>query len=319
MDHKVKNYLVKVPVYVTDIIEDAEGLFGGVTLVEMEQFIQKKAYSFIEHKPNIYFENNNKSKRTVIENIKIKKQEYNAEPGFLVKISAYTTNLLDGYFEGSEKINFEKENKIGTDNNYIFIYPYIKGLEKSRYQHYFIILIYEDPNKLNDDIVKITKQTLQKIFGIPIRNIKMPTLLEELRSSKRAQELQVKYTAIFFDDNDVDVKYQEFLTSGKLKKQKLETYRNIPTALVEEMIMSDDFGDFDKMETKIIQGKKEYRLTKDHLKEAKDFMEQTAEKVFNATSPISENDLDKNIYDENFIISKILPVLENYLSSSDES
>lgn len=318
MNEKEKSYLVKIPVFVTEIIEDAEGLFGGISLIEMQDFIEKKALDFISTKPSIFFENRNKSKRTVIEDLKLTKHDFGNTTGFLLKISAYTTNLLDGYFQATEKINFERDNKIGSDNNYIFIYPQIKGLEKNKYQYYFIILIYEDPNKLNDEIIKITKLTLKKIFATPIRNIKMPTLLEELRTYKRVQELQVRFTSVYFDDNDVELKFREFLTEGKVKKQKIEKFANIPTDFVEEIILTEDFGDYDKMESKIIQGKKEYRLTKDHLKEAKDQLDDFAEKVFNASASITKDELENKIYDESFITGKILSVLENYLSSGNE-
>ncbi|MBW8361308.1 MAG: hypothetical protein K0M56_03875 [Kaistella sp.] len=317
MDEKEKSYLVKIPVFVTEIIENAEDLFGGLSLIEMRDFIEKKANAFIEAKPSIFFENRNKSKRTVIEGLRLTEHFFGSTPGFLIKISAYTTNLLDGYFQATEKIIFERDNKIGSDNNYIFIYPQIKGLEKNKYQYYFIVLIYEDPHKLNDELIKITKLTLKKIFDTPIRNIKMPTLLEELRSFKRAQEFQIRFTSVYFDDNDIDLKYREFLTEGKVKKQKMEKFENIPTQFVEEIILSEDFGGYDKMESKITQGKKEYRISKEHIKEARDLLDDYAEKVFNASATITKDELEK-IYDESFMISKILPVLENYLSSGDE-
>lgn len=318
MSKKEKNFQLKIPVYTTEIIEDAEGLFGGATYQDMYSFIDNKTKEFVQNRPKILYENYNKTKKTVIKEIVLKEHQLGATKGFLVKALTYTTNLYDGYFEGDEKINFKRDNKLGTDNNYFFIYPQIKGLEKNKYQHYFIVLVYEDPHKNSDDILKICKLALNKIFKTPIRNIKLPTLLDELRLLSKAQEFQMKFTAIHFNDNDVELKCRDYLTDGTLKRQKIEKYKNIPIPLVEEMIFNKNVNDYDKVESKIINGKKEYKITKDLLKEANDVINETAEKVFNATSVITENELDTLLFDEDFIISKLAPILVNYLSDSNE-
>jgi hypothetical protein len=36
--------------------------------------------------------------------------------------------LYDGYFEASEKIPFSKDNKIGSDSNFVLFYPCISGI-----------------------------------------------------------------------------------------------------------------------------------------------------------------------------------------------
>ena len=45
---------------------------------------------------------------------------------------------------------------------------------------------------------------------IPIQNIKMPMIFDELKDISTIPELQIKYRSISDAENDVDVKYREY-------------------------------------------------------------------------------------------------------------
>lgn len=319
MAKKEKSYIIKVPVYTTNMIENVQDMFGGITYENMLSFIKEKLMKFKSNNNIIQFENRNKTRRTIINKIDFTEHRRGETSAILMQISAYSTNLYDGYFEAEEKINFKKDYKIGSDTNFVMIYPVIKGIERSNYIHYFIILIYEDPTKNNNEIVKITKQVLNKILETPIANIKPPTILEELKAIGTIPELQIKYSAIYNEENDVDIKYRDYLVSGKLKKQKEDHFKNMPVNKIEELLDEPNEDNYQKRVTIFKIGKKEYKISKELINEASETLKETSEKVFNATTSITEEELNDKIHDKNFIASKLFPILENFLSTNDES
>lgn len=318
MAKKEKSYIIKVPVYTTDMIENVQDMFGGITYENMLSFLKGKITAFKENNNPIQFENRNKTERTVINGINFTEHQTGETSAILMQISAYSTNLYDGYFEAEEKINFKKDYKIGSDTNFVMIYPVIKGLDRSNYMHYFIILIYEDPTKKNDEISKIAKQVLNKILETPIANIKLPTILEELKAIRTIPELQIKYSAIYNEENDIDVKYREYLVSGKFKKQKEDHFKNMPVDKIEELLNEPNNENYQKRETIFKVGKKEYKISKELINEASEALKETSEKVFNASTSISEEELSEKIHDKEFIVSKLFPILDNFLSTNDE-
>lgn len=318
MAKKAKVYTVKVPVYTSEMIENPQDMFGGITYDEMVSYINIKINNFNNANIPLVFENRNKTRRTVIDNITTTSHNLDSIPGVLLRISAYGTNFYDGYIETERKIKFKKNYKIGSDTNFVFIYPVIKGLKSSKYTRYFIILIYEDPTKSNDEIAKVAKNVLNKILEIPVANIKIPTLLEELRELRIIPKLQVKYSAIYNEENEVDVKYQEYQVGGKFKKQKEDYFQNMPFDKIEDLLKEEDKDGYQKKETKLSVGKKDYIITKELINEARENLKEVGEKVFNASTTITPEELDEKFDDPDFIISKLTPILGNYLSSDDD-
>jgi uncharacterized protein YeeX (DUF496 family) len=197
------------------------------------------------------------------------------------------------------------------------IYPVIKGLDRKNYRHYFTVLVYEDPTKNNEEICKVAKAVLNRILNLPVANIKLPTILEELKSIGTIPELQLKLSAVHNHENEVDVKYREYLVSGKFKKQKEDNFRNMPIDKIEELLDEPE-EDYQKKEVKLVVGKKEYRISKER-RDASEALKETAEKIFNASTSITEEELNNKIHNKEFIFSKLIPILENYLSSNNES
>lgn len=122
---KPKTYNIKMPVYTTSMMDQEEGMFGRVSYPEMIQFLKSRLSKFTLP---ISYDNRNKTKKTVISKIKSTEVKIGDVPALLLQINAFNTNLYDGYFEGSEKIKITRDNKIGSDSNYILFYPRIAGL-----------------------------------------------------------------------------------------------------------------------------------------------------------------------------------------------
>lgn len=315
MAKKPKSYDIKVPVFTTEIFEKPKDMFGGISYEHMNSFIEKKIEQFSQNSNQLTYENRNKTKKTVINDIKTHYCETDAK-AVLLQVTAYSTNHYDGYLEAEEKIPFKKNHKIGSETNFIMLYPIITGIDSNNYSHHFLVLVYEDPTKSDDEILKLTKQLLNKVLTIPIANIKLPTVLDELRKYGTIPELQMRYSAINYDEQGVDASYLEFLTDGNLSKIKVHKFKDMPFDKIEQIIESPNDDDFQKKVAKLTIGKKEYKITKEMINEAKDELKLSVEKVFNMRTTITHEEMD-NIHEINFIFSKLFPILENYSTNGE--
>lgn len=75
-----------------------------------------------------------------------------------------------------------------------------------------------------------------------------------------------------------------------------------------------DNEDYQHKDTKITIGRKEYRIKRELVEDAGEELNETAEKIFNALSAISQSELDTKVHDIDFITEKLSGVLANYLS-----
>lgn len=312
---KPKEYLIKIPVYTSELIEKPQDLFGGVSYHDMVSHIKKRIDEYNSQPNKVTSDKRNKTKKKGIDKVDYFDYQFGDVPALLIQISAHNTNLHDGYLETSTKIPFEKDFKVGSDNNFILLYPIINGIDNSNYEYYWIVLVYEDIEKENGELISTVKLVLKKILGINVANIKLPEVLEELRKMGVVPELQLRLTSISFDDNEVDTKFRTYLTESKVKRQSVDKFRDLPYDTTVDLINEElEKEGHQKVEVKVLWGKKVYNITKEQMNDARNSIKQTAEEIFNETSAITELDLPQ-IYNRDFIIERLKPVLNNYLTS----
>lgn len=178
------------------------------------------------------------------------------------------------------------------------------------------MLVYEDPMKDNGQVCKLAKTFIKNIINIPIQNIKIPIILDELEEIGTIPELQICYSGIYNNLDETSIVYKEYLQENKLSKKKEHKYINLPTSIMKQIINNDkDNEDFQIKKVNITVGKKEYHITKELISEANEVLNETAEKIFNASESVSQNELETKIYDESFMIEKFKNVLSNYLKN----
>ena len=236
-------------------------------------------------------------------------------PALLLQINAFNTNLYDGYFEGSERIQFTRDNKIGSESNFVLFYPRINGLSPGHYTCYFLMLAYEDPTKDSGEVSKLAKIVAKQILNVPVQNIKISMILDELKSIGDIPELRIKYYSLTESDNNVDVKYASYLTKTSLKREEIRNFKNMPFTTMESLISdSSEDGNYQKKEITILGGKKEYKISKQLIAEAGEELSETAEKIFNAITAITQDELEHKIHNRDFIIEKMSSVISNYIA-----
>ena len=260
-------------------------------------------------------DNRNKTKKTVISKIIPSDVKIGDVPALLLQINAFNTNLYDGYFEGSERIQFTRDNKIGSESNFVLFYPRINGLSPGHYTCYFLMLAYEDPTKDSGEVSKLAKIVAKQILNVPVQNIKISMILDELKSIGDIPELRIKYYSLTESDNNVDVKYASYLTKTSLKREEIRNFKNMPFTTMESLISdSSEDGNYQKKEITILGGKKEYKISKQLIAEAGEELSETAEKIFNAITAITQDELEHKIHNRDFIIEKMSSVISNYIA-----
>lgn len=316
MSDKNKIYKIKIPVYSSEIIDGKKGFFEGHTYSDMVNYLDKKWLAYNGVKPKLSRKKRNKIQEIKIQDIEKHDVSLGEIPSRLFKISAYNTNLIDGYVETKTKIKLTKNDKLGSDTHFMLLYPVILGLNSNEYQYQWKILLYEDPTKDNKELVSICKIVLEKVFGIKVKNIKLDKLLEQLRNKKILPELSLHFTSHTFDDNEVDSYLRNYVVKSSKTEIKKENFKDVPIDLIEETINDTSYEEhYQKRILKFPFGKKEVKLTNE-LDEAKNKIKSTVEEIFNSEVNITEEEVDK-LFELDFIIEKLTPVLQDYMSEMD--
>lgn len=317
-----KYYDIKIPVYTTELIEDA-----GTTYSKMiDSLILKLADTSTLLESEGVGKRNKTQRRKIngIEPFKIEKDD--EVPMLLLKTSASLTNFYDGFIldEQGKKERLKTKNGVGSDTNFMLFYPYIQGIVKENFRSQWIILIYEDPNKEHKDIIETSKIVLN-FLNLNVKNIKPKAIIEELSSKSVVEDFEIRINTTVFDENDPFTNLEEYLISTQFRKDELYKYKNVPSNMVVEIIRDFNLkaldgllkGKFKKI-LKIITGKKEFNITQEYDEELNDnqrIIKEAADELYNATSRVYESDLTQNIYDQTFVVNKLKAVLTNYIST----
>ena len=316
MSKKEKTYRIKIPVYSSELLKDKKGLFNGHTYKDMIAFLDRKLKLYNENKPKLSKKKRNKVKEIEIQNIEKIESVIGEVPVRLFKISAYNTNLIDGYVETKEKITLTKDDKLGSETNFMLLYPRIIGLDEEVYQYQWKILLYEDPSKENRELVSICKTVLEKVFEIKVCNIKLDRVLKLLKDKKIISELSMQFNSQTNDENEVETNFKQYLVNSRLKKIKLENFEDIPFESVESLINDTEYeNEYQKRVLKFIFKNKEIKITNEYV-EAKEIIKDTVEEIFNSEIKISESEID-SLFKTEYIMEKMSPVIQEYLSENE--
>jgi len=313
-----KSFIIKVPVYCSEIVSKRNNdMFGGVTYEDMVKYVHEKVEKYNEQDDRASRNKRNKVQKREIGSVKCIDHKLGNRPCILLQISAYNTNLHDGYVETDKRITLKENHKVGSENYYVLLVPDILGLDPDDFEFRWIFLIYEDPLKDTQEIISTAKLVLGKILGIKSANIKLPQILEELKILKKMPQLSLSFKSITNDENDLDARYREYLVESKLKENKEQRYQDMPFDVTEELINDTSYTDrFQKRVIKVSNGQKEFRITHEQLTDASTTLKEAVEEIFNAEIAITEEDLNNRIYHVDFIMEKLAPVVHNYLGQS---
>lgn len=178
-----------------------------------------------------------KSRKKTIKAINTTLCEIGQVPSIIICVEEYKQGYADLYHESNANIvNIDPEDKIGSEQNYALLYPLI---ERNHYANIWInkwlVVIYDTPNKDDNDILNTIKYSVSKIFGFPFRFV-LPSIFE---GDRVIPELQVSYVELENNYNDNFIIHDK-IVSSEIRTTKNVKYINLSLDEVEQIIQDTD-------------------------------------------------------------------------------
>ena len=306
--------LIEVPAFVSE--ETTIDTIGALPIAD-GYFTYEGLSLFVKSKINDFTPINrrrkNKTTQLVISNLQLYEKTLPGERRiYLIRATALNYGRTDMILKKS-KINKPEElssnDKIGSDKFFFLLYPHIYGEHNEKLKWY--ILIYADPNKERSETIRVTKAILRKVFNITPYNIKPPKLIEKLKEIKIIPSVTIKL------ENTEEAELPELLKGVEIKKgvfKQMKTFviENIPFKKIFDYIKDKkDLDDFVKKQIDLRIGRNTIKIEQ-ILDEEKERANEFIEEIFNFTTEISESEIPK-MYNDEFIVNKMHPILENFL------
>lgn len=333
---KPTEFRISIPVFST---EKREGSYTFDEIMNNTTHIIQNYNNNLDAVERVSFVRKNKTQKKIIKSIDVTQHSIGDNPFnvpvLLLQVHTYNINILEGFTEdpNGERKDLGKMTKLGSEHNYILLYPNLTGHEPNQMFNW-LVLVYEDPNKTGTEIINTAKLVIGKILRLNMFNIKPIDVLNKLKTIPPVSVFEVKFTGITSDDNGVDERMRQYLYSTNKRIEKKLLFKDLPFDLIEDFVASGFSTDqYQKRETKIISGKNEYRLKKSvddendeedeqefandiqrQAHEARALFKETAEQVFTDSFTIFEADLER-VYNREFIVEKLSPIIHNYIAS----
>ncbi|WP_353102688.1 hypothetical protein [Myroides odoratus] len=310
MNEKKIKEKIKIPIFSSEIKDMNNGLFEPLDYNALITHIKSKIKTFVDNKKTVNQAGNNKVKKLEISNIEYTESAFQGVPILLLKITAYNTNLLDGFVETEEKREFKLTDKVGSEKNYMLIYPNIFGNSSSNFTYQYKFFVYDDPTKVSQEIISICKLVTRKILDIPVRNIKLENILKELKLKRVLDDVEIHLSSQTDGIDETELNLHKYLISSKVSKTVKNNYKDIPIDEFENLIKTPQ-GSFIKRVFKIKENKKEYKIT-----EELNILSKTIEEIFNSQYELTQADLEK-LFDEEFILKNLEYALTDFYKQNE--
>lgn len=309
---KIKNkiipkIIINVPVFVSK--REAIGDIFPLTYTSLVENAKSLIEKYNTEKQYLILNRKNKISQRQIGHIVYSEHLIGDRPALLLKVNAHTFNRKGEHLKEDEIVSIETTDRIGDDTNYIFILPEIVG-EVNRYYNW-LCLAYDDPSRESEEIIAILKSVMESIIKKPIKNIKLPDLLDELKDSP--PEITLSLNSIEYTENSLNDKFQLYMTETKSFIKKEYKFSGMPIEDIESLVTERFDNQFKKKVIKLISGKKEYKI-KQEVENFKTGINLLVEKCFNFTEEIALENHDK-INENDFILSLLTKVLDKYLTN----
>lgn len=302
---------IKVPIFSSEIKHvDDGGLFESNNYKSLIDHVKKRIDTFNNENTVVTQDRTNKVKQMQISKIEYFDSEFEKIPILLLKITAYNTNLLDGFVETEEKRELKSTDKVGSDTNYMIVYPRIFNYTTSKFTYQFKFFVYDDPTKESHEIISICKLVSNKILYIKVRNLKLGNILKELKEDEVIENIEVQLSSQTEDTEDSEIKLRQYLVKSKVLKIIKNNYKNIPIDRFESFVYKSE-GNFIRRILKVFKNKTEYKITQERHKDDLQRLSNTVEEIFNSQYELNQEDIGK-LFDEDFILKNLRLALTDF-------
>lgn len=176
-----------------------------------------------------------KSKKKVIKHINYDSVNIGDVPTIRICVEEYKEGYDDLYHEQHDNGNIQtisSEDKLGSDRNYALLYPFIDG---NNNRNRWLVVIYDTPNKDDNDIITTISWTIKKIFEFPCKNV-MPSAFNGIPVIPK---IEVSYVNVENEENENIVLHEHVIRQKVTTKREIE-YNDVPTEDL-DMILNEDF------------------------------------------------------------------------------
>ena len=321
-----KGYQIKVPVYVSEKMERDN---NGAIFPTSSSSLIDDAKAFIRtynSNPEAILTSNKRNKTTTIgiKSIDVEDISFNEDPCLLLRVTAYKTNLIDGYYQSASEedrqIRFKERDKICSDTYCFILYPLLipqieNGLKIDVYWHIFI---YEDPSKTNEEMARIARLIMGKILKTPIKNIKSEKMLADIRKYKLISEVEICLSVEADDDNGIPEYIKNYRFSSTLKQEKRIKLSNMSADDAISAFEDESFADcFSRRQLKFVtHNKRVFSI----VQEFKDKMSCALEDSFNYSIDVNEEDIKNgSIFKTEIIKQNVAGIFTRYMSDCNDN
>jgi hypothetical protein len=302
-------YIINVPVFVSkrhsvgSLFElTFDNLIDGI-IQQLKQYNDEKDYKILNKKNKLF--------QRQIGHINFEKCTIGDVPVLLLNASAYTINKQGEHIKSDTIVSIEPSDRIGDNSNYYLLVPEITGLDAKYYN--WILLVYDDPTRDTEEIITIAKSIMNDIIHQPIKNIKLPDLLTELKDTFPKIKLQLN--SIEYNENSRFDKFKKYETHFSSFTKKEVDYIGMPIDDVEKLI-KDKFGSqFKQKVLKFFAGNKEYKI-KQEIANFKADNNLLVERYFNFAEDIPTTQMN-DVFKKEFILNIMKKVLAKYLTNGE--
>ena len=320
-----KGYQIKVPVYVSEKMERDN---NGVIFPTSSSSLIDDAKALIRtynSNPGATLTSNKRNKTTTIgiKSIDVEDISFNEDACLLLRVTAYKTNLIDGYYQSAseeeQKIRFKEQDKICSDTYCFILYPLLNTQAEDglKFDVYWHIFIYEDPSKPNDEMSRIARLIMGKILKTPIKNIKSEKMLADIRKYGLISEVEICLSVEEDDDQGIPEYIRNYKFSSKLRQEKKIKLSNMSADDAISAFEDESFTDnYSRRQIKFAtHNKRVFSI----VQEFKDKMSSALEDSFNYSIDINEDDIkDGTIFKTEIIKRNVEGIFTRYMSDCND-
>ncbi len=297
---------IKFPTMLTGVLETHHD-----RCVQMVDDVCKQvlAYSSIPADQKYVYKYRGRDRTKVIKNISTSTYNIGSTPVVELKIDEYKCGLTDMYLdEGNQNPrDISDTDKLGSRYNYALLYPFIQDTDNG-YTNRWLVVIYDTPDKMSDDIVNTVKCVVGQILKFPFRYIIPRDFIE----GSIVPKIEVQFSNLENGENQ-NVTLHNYVVSNRIKKQKTITYEDVPVDDVSELVNEDRSG-WKKKIVRIFKNKENNKAYQKYVFDTADdgALRQAYAVKYSYVYPIEEGD---NVSDDMFRRRCFTEVIENYLSN----
>lgn len=321
------NIVIRIPVFKTETVAEELQLFN-IDREEMVDTACKRINDYGCSTTNkIIITNDFKNFTHEVVHIEASKEYINGSPCVFMKLSAHKTNMRDGYIEAPEeagkelitkKIPLTQQVKIGSEHYYLILYPTVLKKKRNKYCRYWLVFLYDDPNKNTQDFIKITKKVILEILKTKPSHLKPMEFVEEIQKAQSYTMSACFQSSETMSNDMFDKRFSNRFVSGRVANKKFFDLKDLNPKEVQDILNTDDDPSVFRKVFHIFNGKKSYKIRKERKveigKAAADF-KLYIESNYNYSTEITEEELTSNkIYEKEFILKKMEPIITNCLS-----